>query len=108
MMSEGDDLKVYDGSGISYGGGVVANVRFGSKDSRGRALHGQGLFGIGLELNYKNHTVKTLGGEDLKMGYFEVPLMFQFYPMYNSKQMKNLYIEVAQRLPEHYRRAPTI
>lgn len=94
MMSEGDDLKVYDGSGISYGGGVVANVRFGSKDSRGRALHGQGLFGIGLELNYKNHTVKTLGGEDLKMGYFEVPLMFQFYPMYNSKQMKNLYIEV--------------
>lgn len=44
MMSEGDDLKVYDGSGISYGGGVAANVRFGSKDSRGRALHGQGLF----------------------------------------------------------------
>ena len=42
MMSEDDDLKVYDGSGISYGGGVVANVRF----------------------------------------------------MYNSKQMKNLYIEV--------------
>lgn len=94
MMSEGDDLNVYDGSGISYGGGVAANVRFGSKDSRGRAIHGQGLFCIGLELNYKNHTVKTLGDEDLKLGYFEVPLMFQFYPMYNSKQMKNFYIEV--------------
>lgn len=93
-MSEGDDLKVYDKSGLSYGGGIAANVRFGKKDSRGRAIHGQGLLGVGLELNYKNHTVKTLSGDDLKLGYFEVPLMLQLYPLYNSKQMKNLYIEV--------------
>lgn len=94
MMNEGGDLKVYDAKGLSYGGGVAANVRFGSTDSRGRAIHGQGLFGVGLELNYKSYSVKTLGDDDLKLGYFEVPLMFQLYPLYNSKQLKNLYIEL--------------
>lgn len=97
-MSESEDLKIYDGSGIGFGGGLAANVRFGSKDSRGRYLDGQGLFGIGLELNYKSHSVKTLAEEDLKLGYFEVPVMLQFYPMYNSKQLKNLYIEVGPTL----------
>ena len=93
-MSEGDGLEVYDGSGLAFGGGVAANIRFGGKDSRGRALDGQGLFGIGLELNYKSLSVKTLGDDDLKLGYFEVPVMFQFYPLYKTKQLKNLYIEV--------------
>ena len=97
-MSESEDLKIYDGSGIGFGGGLAANVRFGSKDSRGRYLDGQGLFGIGLELNYKSHSVKTLAEEDLKLGYFEVPVMLQFYPMYNSKQLKNLYIEIGPTL----------
>lgn len=93
-MSEGDDLKIYDGSGMAFGGGLAANLRFGGKDSRGRALDGQGLFGIGIELNYKSLSVKTLADEDLKLGYFEVPVMLQFYPCYNSKQLKNLYVEV--------------
>ena len=93
-MSEGDGLKIYDGSGLSFGGGLAANVRFGGKDSRNRPLDGQGLFGIGLELNYKQHTVKTLADDDLTLGYFEVPVMLQFYPCYNTKHLKNLYIEV--------------
>lgn len=93
-MSEGDDLKLYDGSGMAFGGGIAANVRFGGKDSRNRPLDGQGLFGVGLELNYKSVSVKTLADEDLKLGYFEVPVMLQFYPMYSSKQLKNLYIEL--------------
>ena len=92
-MSEGDDLKVYDGSGLAFGGGLAANIRFGGKDSRGRALNGQGLFGLGLELNYKSLSVKTVAEDDLKLGYFEVPIMLQFYPMYTSKHLKNLYIE---------------
>lgn len=93
-MSEGNGLSVYDGSGMAFGGGLAANLRFGGTDSRGKKLDGQGLFGIGLELNYKNLAVKTLPGEDLKLGYFEVPLMFQFYPMYNNKQLRNLYVEL--------------
>ena len=93
-MSESDDLKIYDGSGMAFGGGLAANVRFGGMDKRKRPLDGQGVFGIGLELNYKNYAVKTIAGEDLKLGYFEVPIMLQFYPMYQSKQLKNLYIEL--------------
>lgn len=93
-MSEGDDLHIYDGSGVAFGGGIAANLRFGGKDSRGRALDGQGLLGIGLELNYKSVSVKTLADEDLKLSYFEVPVMLQLYPAYNSKQLKNLYVEL--------------
>lgn len=93
-MSEGDGLKFADGSGMNFGGGIAANIRFGDKDSRGRALDGQGLIGAALEFNYKSLSVKSLGDEDLKMGYFEVPIMLQLYPCYNTKQLKNLYIEV--------------
>ena len=93
-MSESDGLNIYDGSGMAFSGGLAANVRFGGKDRRNRPLDGQGVFGIGLELNYKNYAVKTVAGEDLKLGYFEVPIMLQFYPMYQSKQLKNLYIEL--------------
>ena len=85
-MSESDGLELYDGAGLSFDGGIAANIRFGGKDSRGRALDGQGLFGIGLELNYKSMSVKTKPGDDLKMNYFEVPV-------HNTKQLKNIYIE---------------
>lgn len=93
-MSESDDLKFSDGGNLSFGGGVAANIRFGGKDSRGRALDGQGLLGAAVELNYKYYSVKTLGKKDLKMGYFEVPVLLQVYPCYNTKQLKNLYVEV--------------
>ena len=92
-MSESEGLNIYDGSGLNFGGGVAANIRFGGKDSRGRALDGQGLFGIGLEVNYKSMSVKTKPGDNLKMSYFEVPVLLQFYPCYNTKQLKNIYIE---------------
>lgn len=93
-MSEGDDLKFTDGGGMNFGGGLAANIRFGGKDSKGGNLDGQGLVGIGAELNYRSLSVKTLGDDDLKMGYFEVPIMLQIYPCYNTKQLRNLYLEV--------------
>ena len=105
-MSEGVDLKIYDKGGMSFGGGLAANLRFGGKDTKGRYLDGQGLFGLGLELNYKQHTVKTLPGEDLKLGYFEVPIMLQFYPCYNTKQLKNLYIEVGPTITGTLSKSP--
>jgi len=107
-MSEGDGLNIYDGSGIAFGGGLAANVRFGGKDSRGRALDGQGLFGVGLELNYKSLSVKTKPGDNLKLGYFEVPLLLQFYPCYNTKQLKNLYIEAGATIAGTLSSSPDI
>jgi len=105
-MSEGDGLNIYDGSGIAFGAGVAANLRFGGKDSRGRALNGQGLFGVGLELNYKNLSVKTKPGDKLKLGYFEVPILLQLYPCYNTKQLKNLYIEAGATLAGTLSKSP--
>lgn len=93
LASDGD-LKFTDGSGFGYDAGLGVNLRFGGKDSKGRALNGQGLFGIGLELNYAGYSVKTVSDENLNLNYFEVPLLLQFYPAFQTKQMKNLYIEV--------------
>lgn len=107
-MSEGDGLNIYDGSGIAFGVGAAANIRFGGKDSRGRALNGQGLFGVGLELNYKNLSVKTKPGDKLKLGYFEVPILFQLYPCYNTKQLKNLYIEIGATVAGTLSKSPDV
>lgn len=105
-MSEGDGLNIYDGAGLSFGGGVAANIRFGGEDSRGRALDGQGLLGIGLELNYKSMSVKTKPGDNLKLGYFEVPVLLQLYPCYSTKQLKNLYIEVGATIAGTLSKSP--
>ena len=93
-MSESDGLEFSDGMGVGFGGGVAANIRFGNKDSQGRPIYGQGLFGVGLELNFKQHAIKTLADEDLKLSNIEVPLMLQFYPGYKMRSLRNLYIEV--------------
>lgn len=91
-MSEGDGLSIADGGGTGFGGGLAANIRFGSRDSRGRELDGQGLIGVALELNYSSMSVKTKA-DDLSMGCIQVPVLLQVYPCYNTKQLKNLYIE---------------
>lgn len=93
LMSDGD-VKVSDGSGFGFDAGLGVNVRFGGKDSKGRPIHGQGLVGVGLELNYASYSAKTVADKNLNLGYFEVPLLLQLYPAFQTKQLKNLYIEV--------------
>lgn len=107
-LSESDGLSVEDGSGLAYGGGLAANIRFGGKDRKGRPMYGQGLFGIGLELNYRNYTVKTKGSDDLKLGYFEVPVVLQVYPFYASKQVKNLYVEAGVTIAASLSSSPDV
>lgn len=94
MATDHKDFKFTDGGGFGYDAGLALNMRFGGKDSKGRAMNGQGLFGIGLELNYSGYSVKTVAKDNLNLGYFEVPVLFQFYPGFQTKQLKNLYIEV--------------
>lgn len=93
-LDGGNKLKVADGVGFGFDAGLGMNVRFGGKDSKGRPLNGQGLFGIGLELNYAYTSLPTIGDKSLNLGYFEVPLLFQFYPAFQTKQLKNLYLEI--------------
>lgn len=94
MMSEKDNLGVADGTGFCFDAGLAANVRFGSKDKGGRNLYGQGMFGIGLELNYAMRSLPTNSSDNLSLSYFEVPVLFQFYPVSGNKQFRNLYIEL--------------
>lgn len=94
-MSETDGMNIGNGGKMGFGGGLAANVRFGgSTGSRGEHLDGQGFFGIGIEFNYKQHSAKIVKNDDLSLGCFEIPIMLQLYPMYKSKQLKNLYIEL--------------
>lgn len=93
IMNDGDGLSLSDGAGFGFDIGLGFNARFGG-ERNGRALNGQGLFGVGVELNYAYASLPTTGDKSLGLGYFEVPVLFQFYPAFSSKQLKNLYIEL--------------
>ena len=101
-MTQPDQSDLYDGSGFGFSGGVAAQIRFGraTPESAG----GTGLFGLGLELKYKQNQVKTIGTDQdgkenakLQIDYFEVPVYAQIYPFAKSTSMgglNSLYIEV--------------
>lgn len=93
-MSEGDELSVLDGNGMGFGAGLGINLRFGSKDKKGRPLDGQGLIGLGLELNYKTYAAGLKSGDDMSLSCFEAPILLQIYPTSNVPQLRNLYIEL--------------
>lgn len=86
------DYKLFDGSGFGFAGGVAAKVRFGKANEY--SPEGTGFLGAGLEVKYAQHSVKTMGRDDLKLGYLEVPVLVQFYPLTQSKALNGLYIEV--------------
>lgn len=97
-MTQPEECDLYDGSGIGFSGGVVGKVRFGQATTNAPA--GTGLLGAGIELKYKQNTVKTIGTDDsgkanadLSLGYFEVPVYVQVYPFYLSDAMNSFYIE---------------
>lgn len=97
-MTQPDECNLYDGSGIAYSGGIVGKVRFNQATPNAPA--GTGLWGAGIELKYKQNTVKTIGTDedgntnaDLSIGYFEVPVFIQLYPFYKSDAMNTFYIE---------------
>lgn len=98
-MTQPDECDLYDGSGFGYSGGIVMNARFGRGSKNSGA--GTGVFGMGLECVYKLNNMKTRGKDEngkenahLKLGYLEVPVALQFYPLYKNKGANQLYIEV--------------
>jgi len=98
-MTQPDECNLYDGAGLGFNGGIVGKARFGQATPNAPA--GTGILGVGLELKYKQNTVKTIGTDesgknnaDLNVGYFEVPVYLQLYPFYRSDAMNTFYIEV--------------
>lgn len=97
-MPQPSECDLYDGAGAGFSIGVVGKARFNPADNG--ADPGTGLLGAGIELKYKQNTVKTIGtnekGEsnaNLSVGYFEVPVYVQVYPFYKSDNMNTFYLE---------------
>ncbi len=91
-MSQPKEGNLYDGMGIGFSGGASAKLRFGQAYEN--SYGGTGLFGIGLELKYKQNKVKTVGSDPLSISYFEVPITAQIYPFYKNRALNTLYFEV--------------
>jgi hypothetical protein len=91
-MGQPNEADVYDGSGAGLVAGLAVKSRFGraTEDTR---QGGTGLLGVGMELLYKKNEVKTVDGSNLSLGYFEIPVTLQFFPMTKSKMMNPLFIE---------------
>lgn len=110
-MTQPDECDLYDGSGFGYSGGVVMNARFGRASKNADA--GTGLFGVGLELKYKMNSVKTTGTDEkgkenanLEIGFFEVPIALQFYPLYKNSKMNKFYVEAGAAIAGTLSRKP--
>ena len=76
FMSKYDPIDLGKRTGISFQGGLAANVHFGKRQG---AEAGTGPFGIQLEVLYAQHNIKTNLNENIKLGYLEVPLLFKYY-----------------------------
>lgn len=76
MMSKYDPIDLGSRTGIGFQGGAAINVHFGQRQG---ADAGTGPFGVQLEVLYGQHNIKTDLGENIKLGYLEVPLLFKYY-----------------------------
>jgi hypothetical protein len=91
-MTQPNECDLYDGSGIGFSGGIAMKARFGRATEN--SIEGTGMIGVGLELKYKQNAVKTVFGENLNLGYFELPVTLQFYPFLKSQAMNSFYLEL--------------
>lgn len=112
-MGQPTQCRLYEGSGIGFSSGVALRARFGTATENSDA--GTGLLGIGLEAKYKQNGVKTNGvnesGEKdarLSIGYLEVPILAQFFPLYKNSSLNGLYIEAGLDIAGALSKSPDI
>ena len=86
-----DQYDVFDGAGIGFSGGVAARARFGKATVNSH--EGSGAFGVELDLKYNLHSVKTNAADNLSLGYIEIPVMAQYYPLAKTATGNGFYIE---------------
>lgn len=110
-MTQPDECDLYDSSDFGFSAGLAMKARFGraTENSDG----GTGFWGIGLELKYKQNSVKTIGTDEdgnenakLTIGYFEVPVSIQLYPLAANRAMNSLYIELGASFAGTMSRSP--
>lgn len=106
-MTQPDEGTLYDGFGIGFSGGLTMKARFGDKNNN------PGPIGVGLELKYRQSTVKTFGTDEngktnakLSLGYFDVPVFVELHPFYKSDAMNTFYIELGAAFTGVMSRSP--
>ena len=78
MSGLSNEFALNPKSGIGFQGGLAANIHFGRYKGREKSPGGTGPFGIQVEAMYSQRTIKT-DAENLKLSYFEVPILAQYY-----------------------------
>ena len=92
-MTSGQAAKydLFEGTGIGFTGGVAAKVRFGHGTEN--SMEGTGMFAAGLEVKYTLNNVKTNAEKNLTLGYLDIPVLVQFYPLAGTTTANGLFIE---------------
>lgn len=110
-MTQPNECDLYDGAGVGGSIGVVGKVRF--KRASQTSFAGTGLWGAGLELKYKNNSVKTIGTNELgreksnlSVGYIEIPIYAQLFPFFKTNKMNTFYIEAGPDFAASIGRSP--
>jgi hypothetical protein len=75
-MSKYDPVDLGLKGGIGFQGGLVIAARFGKRTNGSDP--GTGIFGIQMEPSYVQHSIGT-NGDNIKLSYFEVPILLKFY-----------------------------
>lgn len=91
-MGQPNECNLYDGAGIGVTLGAALRTRLG-RATRDTQEGGTGFLGFGLDLLYKQNNVKTIGSDNLNLGYFELPVSVQVFPMARSRYMNKFYVE---------------
>lgn len=110
-MTQPNEGDLYKSSSIGFSGGLAMKARFGRASEN--SVGGTGLIGVGIELKYRQSTVKTNainqdGKEEanLSVGYFEVPVYLQIYPFVKSRAMNTFYVELGASFAGTMSRSP--
>ena len=110
-MTQPDECDLYDGSGFGYVGGLSFNIRFDRASKNANA--GTGMLALGLDLQYKLNSMKTIGTDqdgkenaNLELGYFEAPIYLQLYPFYKNSSANTFYVEAGAAIAGTMSRKP--
>lgn len=92
MTSGQPKYDLFEGTGVGFTGGVAAKVRFGRGTDN--SMEGTGKFAAGLEVKYTLNTLKTKTKDNLSLGYLDIPVLVQFFPLAGTTTANGLFIEV--------------
>ncbi len=110
-MSQPTECDLYDAQGFGLSAGLSMKARFNKATEN--SASGTGFWGLGLELKYKNNSVKTIGMDEeynenakLSLNYFEVPVYLHVYPFARTSSMNSFYIELGASFATALSRSP--